>query len=78
MSFIDPRFIKQVSNLLPSEVADLTDGGETSLHFHAYGVVPDLIQAGETVNVLANRQLIIHRQLTNSGTLNNAGKVILL
>ena len=65
-------------HLTEAQHTDLTDGGETSLHFHAYGVVPDLIQAGEEVTVLANRQLIIHRQLSNSGTLTNAGKVVLL
>lgn len=41
-------------------------------------VVSDTIDVGETVTIPANRQLLIAQKLTNSGTLTNNGRLVIL
>lgn len=66
------------THLSSTNATDLTDGGDTTLHTHKFPTESDVIDIGETLTILSNRQFIIAEKLTNNGTIMNDGKVFLI
>jgi hypothetical protein len=67
-----------INHLTDAQKLGLTSGAETALHGHKWPTISDVIDAGETVTIPVNRQLIICAELTNSGTIINDGRLCLI
>lgn len=64
------------SHLTAAQLTDLTDAGESSLHYHPYALTKNS-NAG-TLTIPAGFQLLVYDSFDNTGTLEVIGELVIL